>query len=256
MGDHDFLKKMTQPNQVKEQLAQLYRELEETGEAIRPLLEADLTNSCTSSSSNYSTGEECEEFYINTQKQRQVRFERYAIIYGEDAPMPPSLKKPTARKETANSTDSSSGANNTTENKKKSSKNYPEDSSSSLSSTGQSGTSSNNDRQKRSSTSLGSSSAITVDSRPTSDDNANAFGTSKVSEEEKSKPDLAVSLENLEENPSQKSVENLEQKSSENLEEENSVEKTEEDLNEQMSEKEAVENEPLNVESNEGKDKD
>ena len=30
--DHDFLKKMTQPNQVKEQLAQLYRELEETGE--------------------------------------------------------------------------------------------------------------------------------------------------------------------------------------------------------------------------------
>ena len=70
--DHDFLKKMTQPNQVKEQLAQLYRELEETGEAIRPLLEADLTNSCTSSSSNYSTGEECEEFYINTQKQRQV----------------------------------------------------------------------------------------------------------------------------------------------------------------------------------------
>ena len=63
---------MTQPNQVKEQLAQLYRELEETGEAIRPLLEADLTNSCTSSSSNYSTGEECEEFYINTQKQRQV----------------------------------------------------------------------------------------------------------------------------------------------------------------------------------------
>ena len=70
--DHDFLKKMTQPNQVKEQLAQLYRELEETGEAIKPLLEADLTASCTSSSSNYSTGEECEEFYINTQKQRQV----------------------------------------------------------------------------------------------------------------------------------------------------------------------------------------
>ena len=70
--DHDFLKKMTQPNQVKEQLAQLYRELEETGEAIKPLLEADQTNSCTSSSSNYSTGEECEEIYINTQKQRQV----------------------------------------------------------------------------------------------------------------------------------------------------------------------------------------
>ena len=76
--DHDFLKKMTQPNQVKEQLAQLYRELEETGEAIRPLLEADLTNSCTSSSSNYSTGEECEEFYINTQKQRQVGTTQFA----------------------------------------------------------------------------------------------------------------------------------------------------------------------------------
>ena len=43
-----------------------------------------------------------------------------------------------------------------------------------------------------------------------------AFGTSKVSEEEKSKPDLAVSLENLEENPGQKSLENLEQKSPEN----------------------------------------
>ena len=62
---------MTQPNQVKEQLAQLYRELEETGEAIKPLLEAELTTSSTSSSS-YSTGEECEEIYINTQKQRQV----------------------------------------------------------------------------------------------------------------------------------------------------------------------------------------
>ena len=70
--DHDFLKKMTQPNQVKEQLAQLYKELEETGEAIKPLLEAELTTSSTSSSS-YSTGEECEEIYINTQKQRQVQ---------------------------------------------------------------------------------------------------------------------------------------------------------------------------------------
>ena len=90
--DHDFLKKMTQPNQVKEQLAQLYRELEETGElffvlsflnlffnfsifflgeAIKPLLETDLTTSCTSSSS-YSAGEESEDTYINNQKQRQV----------------------------------------------------------------------------------------------------------------------------------------------------------------------------------------
>merc|ERR1719273_1651674 len=99
--DHDFLKKMTQPNQVKEQLAQLYRELEETGEAIKPLLETDLTTSCTSSSS-YSAGEESEDTYINNQKQRQVRFERYAIIYGEDSPMPPSLKKSTNRKDPAN----------------------------------------------------------------------------------------------------------------------------------------------------------
>ena len=28
----------------------------------------------------------------------QVKFERYAIIYGEDAPMPPSLKKPETTK--------------------------------------------------------------------------------------------------------------------------------------------------------------
>ena len=55
----------------KEQLAQLYRELEETGEAIKPLLETDLTTSCTSSSS-YSAGEESEDTYINNQKQRQV----------------------------------------------------------------------------------------------------------------------------------------------------------------------------------------
>merc|ERR1712008_427723 len=102
--------------------------------------ETDLATSCASSSS-CSGGEESEDNLINYQKQRQVRFERYAIIYGEDAPMPPSLKKPMTRKEPSNSTDSSSGANNTTENKKKSSKNYPEDSSSSLSSTGQSGTS-------------------------------------------------------------------------------------------------------------------
>merc|ERR1711956_168486 len=142
---------MGQPNQVKEQLAQLYRELEETGEAIKPLLETDLATSCTSSST-WAGGEESEDTYFNNQKQRQVRFERYAIIYGEDSPMPPSLKKSTNRKDpanTENSTDySSSGANTTGNgNKKKSSKSSPEDSSS-LSSTGQS--SSCNDRQKRS----------------------------------------------------------------------------------------------------------
>lgn len=95
--DQEVLKNMPQPNQVKEQLAQLYRELEDTGEAIKPLLEADGTPSCTSTSSS-STGEECEETFTKTQKQRQVKFERYAIIYGEDAPMPPSLKKTETRK--------------------------------------------------------------------------------------------------------------------------------------------------------------
>merc|ERR1719273_1201737 len=187
--DHDFLKKMTQPNQVKEQLAQLYKELEETGEAIKPLLEAELTTSSTSSSS-YSTGEECEEIYINTQKQRQVRFERYAIIYGEDAPMPPSLKNPATRKDE----ESSSGANVAT-NKNKSSKNSPEDSSSSLSSTGQS-TQSSNDRQKTSSTSLGSSSAISVGFRPSSgEDDNKGSGNSRS-------PKVATS-ENKAENPNE-----------------------------------------------------
>lgn len=71
--DQDFLKNMTQPNQVKEQLAQLYKELEETGEAIKPLLEADATPSCTSTSSSSTGGEESEETFTKTQKQRQVK---------------------------------------------------------------------------------------------------------------------------------------------------------------------------------------
>ena len=45
--DHDFLKKVKQPKQVKEQgaiaLAQLNRELEKTGRAIKPLLDTNLT---------------------------------------------------------------------------------------------------------------------------------------------------------------------------------------------------------------------
>ena len=45
--DHDFLKKVTQPKQVKEQgaiaLAQLNRELKKTGKAIKPLLDTNLT---------------------------------------------------------------------------------------------------------------------------------------------------------------------------------------------------------------------
>ena len=60
--DHDFLKKVTQPKQVKEQSAQLNRELEKTGKAIKPLLDTNLTTSCTSSN---SAGEESEDIYIN-----------------------------------------------------------------------------------------------------------------------------------------------------------------------------------------------
>ena len=72
--DRDALKTMTQPNQVREQLAQLYRELEDTGEAIRPLLEADgSTASCTSTTSSSSNGDENDEILKRNQKQKQVR---------------------------------------------------------------------------------------------------------------------------------------------------------------------------------------
>jgi len=190
--DHDFLKNMTQPNQVKEQLAQLYRELEDTGEAIKPLLEADSSPSCTSTSSS-SAGEECEETFTKTQKQRQVKFERYAIIYGEDAPMPPSLKKPETTKEaksSSNSTASSSGVNMNTSSKNESSKNSPEDSSSSSSSSIHSSKNSKNSSTiggNGNSTSLGSSSAITVDSHSGDDENkgsgiSGSSGTSKLDE--------------------------------------------------------------------------
>merc|ERR1712008_94932 len=153
--------------------------------------ETDLATSCTSSSS-YSGGEESEDTYFKNEKQRQVRFERYAIIYGEDSPMPPSLRNTSTRNDpanTENSTDySSSGANTTGNgNKKKSSKSSPEDSSSSLSSTGQS--SSCNDRQKRSSTSLGSSSAITVGSRPTSSEDDQKGNNGRTEHPEKKTED-------------------------------------------------------------------
>ena len=71
--DREALKTMTQPNQVREQLAQLYRELESTGEAIRPLLEADgSTASCTSTTSSSSNGDENDEIMEKNQKQKQV----------------------------------------------------------------------------------------------------------------------------------------------------------------------------------------
>ena len=66
--DYEYLKNVNQPNQVKEQLAQLYRELEDMGAAIKPLLEEEASASCTSSTSSSSAADENEE----EQKQRQV----------------------------------------------------------------------------------------------------------------------------------------------------------------------------------------
>ena len=69
--DHGLLKKIIQPIQVKEQLAQLCHELE--GSAFT-LLEADIKTSYSSLISKYSSMEELEEleFYTYTQKQRRV----------------------------------------------------------------------------------------------------------------------------------------------------------------------------------------
>lgn len=69
--DLEILNNMNQPNQVEKQLSQLYREFEETGEVIRPLLEADANTSCTSTSSS-STGEDSEENAWKYEKQKQV----------------------------------------------------------------------------------------------------------------------------------------------------------------------------------------
>ena len=66
--DYEYLKNVNQPNQVKEQLAQLYRELEDMGATIKPLLEEEASASCTSSTSSSSAADENEE----DQKQRQV----------------------------------------------------------------------------------------------------------------------------------------------------------------------------------------
>ena len=66
--DYEFLKKVNQPNQVNEQLAQLYRELEDRGATIKPLLEEEASASCTSSSSSSSADDD----NVEEQKQRQV----------------------------------------------------------------------------------------------------------------------------------------------------------------------------------------
>ena len=71
--DAEKLKHLNQPNQVKEQLAQLYRELEDMGATIKPLLEEEASASCTSSStSSSSAGDENDEAFTKEQKQRQV----------------------------------------------------------------------------------------------------------------------------------------------------------------------------------------
>merc|ERR1719369_2118268 len=160
---------MIQPDQVKQQLAQHYQELEETGEVIKPLLETDVTPSCTSTS---SSSDDCfEETYTKAQKQKQVKFDRYAIIYGEDAPMPPSLKKPqtpckgsvSEAKSSSNSTASSSGLNTNTSSKK-TKQTCNEDCKGYSSSSASSIHSSKNSKNSGIgvSTSLGSSSAILV----------------------------------------------------------------------------------------------
>ena len=87
------LKAITQPKLVREQLSQLYAEMEDHGEVINPLLEQDATSTNLSSTTgtSSSSGEENEPRSIRKRTQKQVTFERYAIIYGEDAPMPPAV---------------------------------------------------------------------------------------------------------------------------------------------------------------------
>ena len=70
--DAEQLKHLNQPNQVKEQLAQLYRELEDMGASIKPLLEEETSVSCTSSTSSSSAADENDETFTKEQKQRQV----------------------------------------------------------------------------------------------------------------------------------------------------------------------------------------
>jgi len=197
--DGERLKRMIQPNQVKEQLDQLYREMEEVGETIRPFLDIDNSTSCENSSSENSTGEENDsEINYKNQSQKQVKFERYAIIYGEDAPMPPSLKTlEISRKDIKSSTPSITSSSGDGEKKSsgkmaKSEDEYKDYASSSGGSSFRSSKvgSRFKDHEASGSTSLGSSSAITVegDSRtsPSDDETIKGCGsshnTSKIDE--------------------------------------------------------------------------
>lgn len=164
--DQNALQLMTQPNQVREQLAQLYRELEDTGEIIRPLLEADATTSCSTTSSS-SNGDESDEIAWKNQRKKQVKFERYGIIYGEDAPMPPSLKNLEIReKENLKSSEMSTTSSGEGTGKNDFSKNSVDEDfkdSNSLSNGSSSCSSKSGSKGNGGSTSLGSSSAITVE---------------------------------------------------------------------------------------------
>ena len=66
--DYEFLKTVHQPEQVTEQLAQLYTELDDRRATIKPLLEEEASASCTSSSSSSSADDDT----LEEQKQRQV----------------------------------------------------------------------------------------------------------------------------------------------------------------------------------------
>ena len=71
--DQIKLQNIKQPNMVQQQLAQLYQELEDSGEAIKPLLEADATPSCISTGSSSAAEEyEAEAMTKVLQQRRQV----------------------------------------------------------------------------------------------------------------------------------------------------------------------------------------
>merc|ERR1712223_1517708 len=204
--DEERLKRMVQPNQVREQLDQLYREMEEVGETIRPFLDIDQSTTCTScTTSENSTGEENDsENNYKDRSQKQVKFERYAIIYGEDAPMPPSLKTlEISRKDIKSSTPSITSSSGDGEKKSSGKMEKSEDDYKDYASS--SGSSFRSTKFGSGSTSLGSSSAITVegDSRasPSDDETIKGCGssnnTSKIDEGIGSKSTSTTNNENF-----------------------------------------------------------
>ncbi len=66
------LKAMNQPKLVKEQLAQLYTELEDHGDAINPLLEQDGTSTNLSSTTETSSSDDNDEKSARKKSQKQV----------------------------------------------------------------------------------------------------------------------------------------------------------------------------------------